>query len=423
MTLKTVFLRMTTSLLFVSYLLLSSTFLLFTVLEFVSSLIKPKSFKQIRYYAQRRHYQPDPTLVFIPSQTGHTSKWDADFLGDLYSLDYGVPHAAIPYHATYTPDAFRQNSSSAPFEIVLIGDSYVEIGETDQLTLPEQLTLVSGWSTFNLGREWYGPFQYLELFRRYAPRLKPRYAVLCFFDGNDAEDTKQYLRWQNGEMYYSFAISQNYVRRYLTAFRDSYQFLLSQAEQSLARGWSTITETAVAEQSKAGNSSGSDVHPDLGLIALRDSVLPMRFAYWNQPLTTRQLLESEEWQAIGRVLKDFQRLAAEQEIVPVVLFIPKKVEVYGAFHSIRSGHNFLQRINEHMPFKNNSHDAFLALAEQAGINAIDLLPAFKMLAEEGKVLYYPFDTHWNPLGRRTAAEILAASLRELSAPTRPISRL
>ena len=144
----------------------------------------------------------------------------------------------------------------------------------------------------------------------------------------------------------------------------------------------------------------------------------MRFAYWNQPLTTRQLLESEEWQAIGRVLKDFQRLAAEQGTVPVVLFIPKKVEVYGAFHSLRSGHNFLQRINEHMPFTNNSHDAFLALAEQAGIHAIDLLPVFRMLAEEGKMLYYPFDTHWNPLGRRTAAEILAASLRELSASTR-----
>ena len=136
MTLKTVFFRITASLLFAIYLLLSSTFLLFTVLEFVPSLIKPKIFKQIRYYAQRRHYQPDPTLVFIPSEAGHASRWDTDFIGDQYSPDYGVPHAAIPYHATYTPDAFRQNSSSPPFEIVLIGDSYVEFGETDQLTLP-----------------------------------------------------------------------------------------------------------------------------------------------------------------------------------------------------------------------------------------------------------------------------------------------
>ena len=379
MTLKTVFFRITASLLFAIYLLLSSTFLLFTVLEFVPSLIKPKIFKQIRYYAQRRHYQPDPTLVFIPSEAGHASRWDTDFIGDQYSPDYGVPHTAIPYHATYTPDAFRQNSSSPPFEIVLIGDSYVEFGETDQLTLPEQLTLVSGWSTFNLAKGWYGPFQYLELFKRYAPRLMPRYAVLCFFDGNDAEDTKQYLRWQNGESYYSFAVSTNFLSRYLTAFRDSYQFFLRrQTGSSSADGPPSRAVAETSQAPQAGESLSLDVHPDLGLIALGDGVLPMRFAYWNQPLTTRQLLESEEWQAIGRVLKDFQRLAAEQGTVPVVLFIPKKVEVYGAFHSLRSGHYFLQRINEHMPFKNNSHDAFLALAEQAGIHAIDLLPVFRM---------------------------------------------
>jgi hypothetical protein len=110
-------------------------------------------------------------------------------------------------------------------------------------------------------------------------------------------------------------------------------------------------------------------------------------------------------------LKDFQQLAAEHGTVPVALFIPKKVEVYGAFYSPRSGHNFLQRISEHMRFENNSHDAFLAMAEQAGIRAVDLLPVFRTLAREGKELYYPFDTHWNPLGRRTAAEVLAASLR------------
>lgn len=420
MTLKTFFVRATASFLFATYLVFSSTFLLFTVLELVPSLAKHINLRQIRYYAHRRHYQPHPTLVFIPSRVGHVSRWDTDFLGDQYSPDYGVPHTTIPYHATYTPDGFRQNSSSPPFEIVLIGDSYVEFGETDQLTISEQLTLVSASRTFNLGRGWYGPFQYLELFKQYAPRLKPRYAVLCFFDGNDVEDTKQYLRWQNGESYYTFVLSTNYMSRYVMAFRDSYQFLSSQVERFVDRRWPTIAATAVAEDAqpapKQGEARSSDVHPDLGLVALRDRVLPMRFVYWNQPLTTKQLLESEEWQAIGRVLKDFQRLAAEHGSVPVVLFIPKKAEVYGAFYSPRSGHNFLQRISEHMRFENNSHDAFLAIAEQAGIRAVDLLPEFRTLAREGKVLYYPFDTHWNPLGRRTAAEILAASLHELSDP-------
>ena len=361
----------------------------------------------------------NPILPWCSSRAEQSrQQWDTDFLGDQYSPDYGVPHAAIPYHATYTPDGFRENSSSPPFEIVLIGDSYVEIGETDQLTLSEQLALVSGLTTFNLGREWYGPFQYLELFKRYAPRLKPRYAVLCFFDGNDIEDTKQYLRWRKGKSYYTFVLStKNYMGRYFMAFRDSYEFLFNQVERVVERRWSTIPATAAAEETqpapKQGEGRSSEVHPDLGLVTLRDRLLPMQFRYWNQPLTTGQLLESEEWHAVGQVLKDFQQLAAEHGTVPVTLFIPKKVEVYGALYSPRSGHHFLQRIGEHMRFENNSHDAFLAIAEQAGIRAVDLLPAFRSLAREGKVLYYPFDTHWNPLGRRTAAEMLAASLREL----------
>jgi acetyltransferase AlgX (SGNH hydrolase-like protein) len=420
MTQKRFVLRTTTSLLFAAYVLFASTFLLFTVLEFVPSLADHTSLQQIRYYAQRRDYQPDPTLVFIPSRAGHASRLDTDFLGDQYSPDYGVPHAAIPYHATYTPDGFRENSSSPPFEIMLIGDSYVEFGETDQLTLSEQLTLLSGLTTFNLGRGWYGPFQYLELFKRYAPQLRPRYAVLCFFDGNDIEDTKQYLRWRKGKSYYTFVFStKNYLGRYFTAFRDSYKFLLKQVERVVERRRPTTPATAAAEDTQAalkqGEGRSSEVHPDLGLVTLRDRLLPMQFRYWNQPLTTEQLLESEEWQAVGQVLKDFQLLAAEHGTVPVTLFIPKKVEVYGAFYSPRSGHNFLQRIREHMRFENNSHDAFLAIAEQAGIRAVDLLPGFRTLAREGTVLYYPFDTHWNPLGRRTAAEILAASLRKLPA--------
>ena len=90
MLLKTLFLRTTASLLFAAYVLFASTFLLFTVLEFVPSLAEHTNLQQIRYYAQRRDYQPDPTLVFIPSRAGHASRLDTDFLGDQYSPDYGV---------------------------------------------------------------------------------------------------------------------------------------------------------------------------------------------------------------------------------------------------------------------------------------------------------------------------------------------
>jgi SGNH hydrolase-like domain, acetyltransferase AlgX len=418
MPLKRFVLRAAAAFLFVAYVVFSSTLLLFTVLELAPSLTRHTVLRHIPYFAQKRHYRADPTLVFVPSQIGYPSRWDTEFVGDQYSSAYGFPQTAAPYHASYTPDGFRVNSSLPPYDIALIGDSYVEIGETDQLTLTEQLTHVSGLRTFNLGRGWYGPFQYLELFKQYALRLKPRYVVLCFFDGNDAEDTDQYLRWQNGERYYHFVIGENYLSRYFVALRDSYDFLVQQQRRVADRTRSTNPARVALEPAQPVSLQeevlSSGVHPDLGLIAEQDRLLPMHVKYWNRPLTMQQLLESAEWQAIGRVLKDFRRLAAENGIVPVVLFIPKKAEVYGAFYSPRSGRNFLQRLDEHMRFRNNSHDALLAIAEQTGIRTVDLLPAFRALAGEGKILYYSFDTHWNPAGRRTAAEILSASLRELS---------
>jgi hypothetical protein len=422
MPLKRFLLRAVAAFLFASYLLFSSALLLFTVLELVPSLTRYTVLKHIPYFAQKRHYQADPLLVFVPRQVGRSSRWDTEFVGDQYSAAYGFPQTAVPYHAAYTADGFRVNSSRPPYDIVLIGDSYVEIGETDQSTLTEELTHISDLRTFNLGRGWYGPFQYLELLKQYAPRLTPRYAVLCFFDGNDAEDTEQYLRWRQGEPYYHFVVGEHYLSRFFAALRDTYDVLVPLGPRTAGRNGSTGPPSVAAEPVRPAptqqDSGPSSVHPDLGLIVSQDRLLPMHVTYWNRPFSTQQLLESAEWQAIGRVLKDFQRVAAENGIVPVVLFIPKKAEVYGAFYSPRSGLNFLHRLSEHMRFKDNSHDAFMTLAEEAGIRAVDLLPRFRTLAGEGQVLYYPFDTHWNPAGRRAAAEVISTSLRELPVSAR-----
>ena len=53
------------------------------------------------------------------------------------------------------------------------------------------------------------------------PSGEARYAVLCFFDGNDVEDTKQYLSWQKGNSYYTFVLNTNYMGRYFRAGRTS----------------------------------------------------------------------------------------------------------------------------------------------------------------------------------------------------------
>lgn len=416
---KTSLLRMAKPVLYAVYLVFASTFLFFTLLEFAPGLARSINLQPIRYYAQWQQYRPDDTLVFVPTWAaeGHPTTQHAEFPGDLYSPEYGIPYAAANYNASYTSDGFRSNSSTSDFKVLVIGDSYVEIGEDDSLTLSEQLKQVSTKTTFNLGRAWYGPFQYLELLKRYAATVRPRYAVLCFFDGNDTEDTKQFLKWQRGRSYYSFVLStKSFMGRYFTAFRDTYHYLFDRIGvllKSLASPPPPVSQPKTMEAAApSAQSDPNRMPPDLGLIDIGGQPVPMRFMYWNAPKPTEELLSAEEWKAVGQFLKEYERLAAQYGIVPIIVFVPTKIEVYGAQYVAESSPVFVEKIKTQLQFENNSHEAFLRLVKETKLRLVDLLPAFKNQARAGKLLYYPFDSHWNVEGRRIAAEEISTALVE-----------
>lgn len=157
------------------------------------------------------------------------------------------------------------------------------------------------------------------------------------------------------------------------------------------------------------NSKG--VHPDLGMFQLNGNVVPMTVNYWNKHATSEQLLGSDEWKALQTVMAEFKAVAVENEIVPIIVFIPTKVEVYGSFFSERSGQRFLLKIRDQLQFEMNSAEALEAVARQQGIQMVNLLPTFKELARQGQVLYYPFDTHWNVSGRQAAVEVISKLFR------------
>ncbi|MFZ2880958.1 MAG: hypothetical protein WA009_15555, partial [Phototrophicaceae bacterium] len=52
------------------------------------------------------------------------------------------------------------------------------------------------------------------------------------------------------------------------------------------------------------------------------------------------------------------------------------------------------------------------LAERAGWRLIDLTPAFEAAAAEERLLYYPYDTHWNQAGHDLAAQVIAEAIKD-----------
>ena len=160
------------------YLFFSSTFLLFSTLELFPDLLHLIKLERVPYYFAKSQLVQDPYLIFTPRFRQKTVALH-DFRGDMYSATYGVDVLPMEYRASYDVNGFRTNSSTPPIDILVIGDSFIEIGESDESTFSEILKRVSKLSTLNLGRSWYGPSQYLELFKSYGLTTKAKYALLC----------------------------------------------------------------------------------------------------------------------------------------------------------------------------------------------------------------------------------------------------
>jgi hypothetical protein len=132
------------------YALLVPSLLLFSLFELFPGLLDLVNIQSIAYYVLKRELIADPTLVFVLRKVDDVLQ--TTWMGDQYSPDYGVDVQPMPYVATTNADGFRPNSAEPPYEIILVGDSFLAIGETDASTLSERLRAVSGLRTMNLSR-------------------------------------------------------------------------------------------------------------------------------------------------------------------------------------------------------------------------------------------------------------------------------
>ena len=309
-----------------AYTFLVVSLLLFSLFECFPRLLDVVNLQPIAYYALKRDLIADPTLVFRPRKVNEVVQ--GTWYGDQSSSAYGVDLVPIPYVATTTTEGFRPNSAGPPYEIVLIGDSFLAMGEDDASTLSERLRAVSGRATFNLSGSWYGPSQYLELLKRYALALRPKVVLLGFYAGNDIEDIREYQRWRREHRYYFYAdhAQRPFVVRYAIALTDTGAFLRETIAKRLARPPRPRTPGAPGE-----------IHPKLGLVRVGAPVVPMAFGEWNPQGSAAQLLATAEWQALHALLTEFHHLCRAEDILPVLLYIPSKSQVYAEYVTPHSG--------------------------------------------------------------------------------------
>ena len=149
-----------------------------------------------------------------------------------------------------------------------------------------------------------------------------------------------------------------------------------------------------------------EIHSDLGIIRVGAQLVPMVFGDWNPEGSAEQLLATAEWQALHALLTEFHHLCRAEGILPVLLYIPSKSQVYAEHAMPHSGRRFLQAAARQHPIRTNMVAAITTLAQRVELPLINLLPYFEQQAEAGKLLYYPFDTHWSGEGIQAAADYI-----------------
>jgi hypothetical protein len=258
---------------------------------------------------------------------------------------------------------------------------------------------VSGRATFNLSWSWHGPHQYLALLKRYGLALRPKVVLLGFYAGSDIEDIREYHRWLREHRYYYYAdhAQRPFFVRYAIALADTGAALRDTIAKRLARPTRPVAP--------------GELHPNLGVIRVGAQSVPMVFGDWNPEGSAEQLLATDAWQALHALLTEFRDLCRASGILPVLLYLPTKSQVYAESYLPHSGRRFLQAVARQHPIRTNMVEAITTLAQRGELPLINLLPYFEQQAEAGRLLYYPFDTHWNVEGIQAAAEYIWQELQ------------
>ena len=239
-----------------------------------------------------------------------------------------------------------------------------------------------------MGLGGYGPENEVGVLRSAALRISPDLVVLCFYVGNDVTGVALRGEVLGGELY--FTRSNDPLHDLL---RRSRLFVL--AERALINAWRLRN----LEKQRGRGADEEPVDPFAPTLYYR-LIQKKRLPVYETPTAagTERL-----WRRAESALAAFDSLCAAAGVPWILLLIPTEEQVD---ERVRG------RVLESLSADTARYDfdapqrRLRAFAAARGIDALDLLPAFRAAGDEPR-LYIPNDTHWNREGNALAGSILA----------------
>ena len=292
-----------------------------------------------------------------------------------------APYADEPsIVVNYDAQGFRNPTNLVDWDVVVAGDSFVELG---YLPYDDLFTTIAGKQlgvrVKNLGVSGTGPISQTLYIKQYGKAASTKDAVICFFEGNDGLD-----------MHREIAEAVRFRSEGIPAeFRPKNSLL-----QAATAPWFSVAAAPPPRFSVVPNAFLTSAVPARAMTVYGRAVGWDKLTVWDMD-------------AIVYTLKSFRDTARQRGMRPWLMYIPDSHRVF---------HGMIHYSNT------NSQVARFQFADFAGglgqlcaeldIKFINTYPALRHEAETGRVPYNLIgDTHFNLEGSRIVANVLADSLK------------
>jgi len=380
-------------------------FLVFLVADSFPPIARALNFDRIRYFDFRSRYSPDAELGFVERPFLHRE--DPHFRGWGYSPSYGIERPASTQVYQTDGEGFRNPPGRSSADVVVLGSSFPSYGNELEDTYASRLEeYLDGHRVANLAKGGYGPAESLRVLERFGLPKKPKYAILTF-DTSDVDllvgrhapgQEPGVVDYPDFVTYPARAFGPVWTRFWL-ALDDTRGWLTS----GMVDGFHRVAGSRAVDTSK--------IHPDVAVLRLPGNVIERKvFLTRHTERTTEEILDSPAWGLFEAILIDFRRICEENDIVPVLAYIPWGTEVYAEYSTSESGSHWLALRDSQVATSGNEEESARVLAARVEIELISFLPAFRDAAREGKFIYYQMDDHWNSEGSDIAARVTAEAI-------------
>lgn len=313
--------------------------------------------------------------------------YDADTAGSIR----GVATDEIGFGNS--PGLYSQQDT---FDIVAIGDSF---------TWPSAVEPTNAWTArlaqavdctaYNLGRGGTGPYEYLQIFKRFGLPKSPRIVVMNLYEGNDILNIAEHMAYRTGKVPNSESEGNEGKTSWL--WRHSH-------------AWNVL--------------AGSVIYLRHNFQEGRDQKrVEYRFHCGAVPFNTGQSGRDEvvyaqravrgeiSYDVFAEPIREFKRLATEHDFLPVLSYIPAAAIAYApaVFRDPDIGAVLEQ-------FNRDQRQYMEQLARETDLLFMDLTPTLQERARAepptlDNLLYFPGNIHLTPRGHAVVAEELARRLR------------